>query len=35
MFDVIRWNIEHGLGAEEVWADQSFSYEEKHERMKP
>lgn len=27
MFDVTRWNIEHGLGGPEAWADQSFSYE--------
>jgi NAD(P)-dependent dehydrogenase (short-subunit alcohol dehydrogenase family) len=27
MFDVMEWNIEHGLGGHETWADRSFSYE--------
>ena len=27
MFDAITWNIEHGLGGAEAWADRSFSYE--------
>ncbi|HEX3865357.1 MAG TPA: SDR family oxidoreductase [Gemmatimonadaceae bacterium] len=27
MFDVLTWNIEHGLGGHETWADRSFSYE--------
>jgi NAD(P)-dependent dehydrogenase (short-subunit alcohol dehydrogenase family) len=27
MFDVMEWNIEHGLGGHERWADKSFSYE--------
>jgi 1,1a-dihydroxy-1-hydro-9-fluorenone dehydrogenase len=27
MFDVMRWNIEHGLGGQDAWADKSFSYE--------
>jgi NAD(P)-dependent dehydrogenase (short-subunit alcohol dehydrogenase family) len=27
MFDVMQWNIEHGLGGEERWADRSFSYD--------
>ena len=27
MFDVMEWNIEHGLGGHERWADTSFSYE--------
>lgn len=27
MFDVMEWNIEHGLGGSEVWADTSFSYD--------
>ena len=27
MFDVVTWNIEHGLGGHERWADHSFSYE--------
>jgi len=28
MFDVVTWNIEHGLGGAERWQDTSFSYEE-------
>jgi len=27
MFDVMEWNLEHGLGGHERWADQSFSYD--------
>jgi hypothetical protein len=27
MFDVMTWNIEHGLGGAERWQDRSFSYE--------
>ena len=27
MFDVMEWNIEHGLGGHERWADKAFSYE--------
>jgi hypothetical protein len=27
MFVVMEWNIEHGLGGHERWADKSFSYE--------
>jgi NAD(P)-dependent dehydrogenase (short-subunit alcohol dehydrogenase family) len=27
MFDVVTWNIEHGLGGQERWQDASFSYE--------
>jgi 1,1a-dihydroxy-1-hydro-9-fluorenone dehydrogenase len=27
MFDVMEWNIEHGHGGHERWADKSFSYE--------
>ena len=27
MFDVMQWNIEHGLGGHKKWADNSFSYE--------
>jgi NAD(P)-dependent dehydrogenase (short-subunit alcohol dehydrogenase family) len=27
MFDVMQWNIEHGLGGHDEWADKSFSYE--------
>jgi len=27
MFDVMVWNVEHGLGGHERWADRSFSYE--------
>jgi len=27
MFDVVTWNIEHGLGGAERWQDTSFSYE--------
>jgi NAD(P)-dependent dehydrogenase (short-subunit alcohol dehydrogenase family) len=27
MFDVMEWNIEHGRGGHERWADKSFSYE--------
>jgi len=27
MFDVVEWNIEHGHGGHEKWADRSFSYE--------
>jgi len=27
MFDVMEWNVEHGLGGHERWADTSFSYE--------
>jgi hypothetical protein len=27
MFDAMQWNIEHGLGGQEKWADESFSYE--------
>jgi len=26
MFDVMRWNIEHGLGGHDKWVDESFSY---------
>jgi hypothetical protein len=27
MFDIMKWNIEHGLGGHDRWADTSFSYE--------
>jgi 1,1a-dihydroxy-1-hydro-9-fluorenone dehydrogenase len=27
MYDTMQWNIEHGLGGHERWADKSFSYE--------
>lgn len=27
MFDVMKWNIEHGLGGHETWSDKSFSYD--------
>jgi NAD(P)-dependent dehydrogenase (short-subunit alcohol dehydrogenase family) len=27
MFDVMQWNIEHGIGGHEQWADKSFSYD--------
>ena len=27
MFDVMQWNVEHGLGGHERWMDRSFSYE--------
>jgi 1,1a-dihydroxy-1-hydro-9-fluorenone dehydrogenase len=27
MFDVMTWNIEHGLGGHDTWADKAFSYE--------
>ncbi len=27
MFDVMTWNIEHGLGGAERWQDKSFSYD--------
>ncbi len=27
MFDTMQWNIEHGLGGHETWADKSFSYD--------
>ncbi len=27
MFDVMKWNVEHGLGGHEAWADKSFSYD--------
>lgn len=27
MFDTMTWNIEHGLGGHERWADKSFSYD--------
>jgi len=27
MFDALQWNIEHGLGGAERWADGSFSYD--------
>ena len=27
MFDVMQWNIEHGLGGHDKWADKSFSYD--------
>ncbi|HXV79634.1 MAG TPA: SDR family NAD(P)-dependent oxidoreductase [Candidatus Binatia bacterium] len=27
MFDAMQWNIEHGLGGQEQWADKSFSYQ--------
>ena len=27
MFDAMQWNVEHGLGGQEQWADKSFSYE--------
>lgn len=27
MFDVMQWNIEHGIGGHEKWADKSFSYD--------
>lgn len=28
MFDALKWNLEHGLGGHEAWADTSFRYEE-------
>jgi NAD(P)-dependent dehydrogenase (short-subunit alcohol dehydrogenase family) len=27
MFDVMQWNIEHGLGGHDRWVDKSFSYD--------
>jgi NAD(P)-dependent dehydrogenase (short-subunit alcohol dehydrogenase family) len=27
MFDVMQWNLEHGLGGQDAWTDRSFSYE--------
>ena len=27
MFDVMQWNIEHGIGGHGKWADKSFSYD--------
>jgi hypothetical protein len=27
MFDIMKWNIEHGLGGHAQWADHGFSYE--------
>jgi len=27
MFDVMQWNLEHGLGGHDAWVDKSFSYE--------
>lgn len=27
MFDVVTWNVEHGLGGADRWADTSFSYD--------
>lgn len=27
MFDVVEWNLEHGLGGHDRWADTSFSYD--------
>jgi len=27
MFDAMQWNIEHGLGGQDRWADKSFSYD--------
>lgn len=27
MFDVMKWNVEHGLGGTEAWADKSFNYD--------
>lgn len=27
MFDAMKWNLEHGLGGHEAWADTSFSYD--------
>jgi hypothetical protein len=27
MFDVMEWNLEHGLGGHDRWADKSFSYD--------
>ena len=27
MFDVMEWNIEHGLGGHDRWADKAFSYD--------
>ena len=27
MFDAMQWNIEHGLGGHDKWADKSFSYD--------
>jgi 1,1a-dihydroxy-1-hydro-9-fluorenone dehydrogenase len=27
MFDVMKWNVEHGLGGHEAWLDKSFSYD--------
>lgn len=28
MFDAMKWNLEHGLGGHEAWADTSFRYED-------
>jgi 1,1a-dihydroxy-1-hydro-9-fluorenone dehydrogenase len=27
MYEAMRWNMEHGLGGQEAWADTSFTYE--------
>ena len=27
MFDVMQWNVEHGLGGHDKWVDKSFSYD--------
>jgi hypothetical protein len=27
MFDIMKWNVEHGLGGHARWADKDFSYE--------
>jgi hypothetical protein len=27
MYDVMKWNVEHGLGGHEAWSDKSFSYD--------
>lgn len=33
MFDVVSWNVEHGLGGADRWQDTSFSYDELHARL--
>jgi NAD(P)-dependent dehydrogenase (short-subunit alcohol dehydrogenase family) len=34
MFDVVTWNQEHGLGGNERWLDNSFTYDELKARAK-
>jgi len=33
MFDVMEWNVEHGLGGADAWRDTSFSYEALRARL--